>query len=265
MLPTAKMAEEKIIDDVIEVEDTGYVETYIRFNDDLEKDYCFQVKTSDSFKDLFKIFKTLPIALRPNLFYNSLPLGFYVSTAPGYLTEDGGLLFSYETSEERFRRKVGNSDKLFKLHRAPVQAAVTKEQLLDIGWTGTRRACPDEYKDFYRDYKIKEHGGMIPAHQAGVFDKLKNLGVFLGLGEGFNTPLDNKSTIKDLLSEENEKFTLNYQYFAQLGEFFQNYTNEHESNLIEAIKQFRRYGILHSNDTIAKIVKNRKSRGDSRV
>lgn len=377
MLPTAKMAEEKIIDDVIEVEDTGYVETYIRFNDDLEKDYCFQVKTSDSFKDLFKIFKTLPIALRPNLFYNSLPLGFYVSTAPGYLTEDGGLLFSYETSEERFKKKVRNSDKvsdhiwpgqllipiwefnyfgfysfltlllvwlytdlpdfisptpgicltnqvskilssvadyfgqqglskalfddihessimaqcfffvfhivklgiiflfihtgafnpiqLFKLHRAPVQAAVTKEQLLDIGWTGTRRACPDEYKDFYRDYKIKEHGGMIPAHQAGVFDKLKNLGVFLGLGEGFNTPLDNKSTIKDLLNEENEKFTLNYQYFAQLGEFFQTYTNEHESNLIEAIKQFRRYGILHSNDTIAKIVKNRKNRGDSRI
>lgn len=373
--------EEKILNDVSETEDSGYIETYIRFNDDLEKDYCFQVKTSTTFQELFKIFKVLPIALRPNLFYNSLPIGFKVSTAPGYLTDDGAILFSYETGEARFQKSVKNFDKvsdciwpgqlllpiwefnyfgwysfllilitwlytdlpdfisptpgicltnqfsyllswlaskfnqtklasaliddirdpvgilgqvcffimhiiklgiiylfihtgafnpikLFRLGNKSVPTSITKEGLIEIGWTGTRRACPDEYKDYYRDYKIKEFGGLIPAHQSGLFDNLKNLGVFLGVGEGFNTPLNSKLSIKDMLNEDEDdkaKFKLNYEYFSKLGEFFHIYTNQEDSNLVEAIKQFRRYGILHSNESIKKIVNFRKSFGDSKV
>lgn len=386
--------EEKILNDLNETEESGFLETYVRFNDDLEKDYCFQVKNSSVFKDLYKIFKTLPISLRPNMFYNSLPIGFTVSTAPGYLTDDGALLFSYETSDEKYLKKVSINDKisdniwpgqliipiwefnsfgfysfltfllvwlytdlpdfisptpglcltnqvsklaaylvtnlgyeklaktltddiqapvsnlaqigffifhiikvsviflfihtgafnpikLFRWKRSDVPQTITKEGLISIGWTGVRRACPDEYKDFYRDYKIKEYGGMVPAHQAGLFDKLKNLGVFLGDGEGFNTPLDNKSTLKDLLPPPEEqdveekpgmrddskliKFTLNYEYFAQLGEFFQRYTAQEDSNLVEAIKQFRRYGILHSPEVVQKIVTNRKKFGDAKL
>lgn len=372
---------EKIIEDVEDVED-GFLEIYLRFNDDMEKDYCFQVKTSATFDSLFKIFESLPIALRPSLFYNSRPVGFEVSTCPGYLTEDGALLFSYETSQPRFKKKVSNHDKisdhvwpgqlvlpvwefnyfgyyaflsfllvwlytdlpdfisptpgicltnqitrvfsalahyfgqgfladallddikapvgtlgqigffvfhilkigsiylffytgafnpirLFRWGRSAVPQTITRESLVAIGWTGTRRACPDEYKDFYREYKIKEFGGMVPAHQAGLFDKLRNLGVFLGEGEGYNTPLNTKASVKDLLAEPTEdkptKLTLNYEYFAKLGEFFQVYTSQEDSNLSEAIKQFRRYGILHLSEVIKKIVENRKAAGDSKL
>lgn len=370
--------EEKILNDVSETEDTGHIEAFVRFNNDLEKDYGFQFKTSDTFGNLYTIFRTLPIALRPNLFYSSVPVGFRVSTAPGYLTEDGALLFSYEADHKKYTRNVANSDriaeniwpgqlilpvwefntfgfyaflsflvtwlytdlpdfisptpgiclttqatklahylitlagfpdlantilddilepvgtvaqclffvfhlikvgvlflfvhtgafnpiKLLRFSSNKVPTDVTKEQLIAIGWTGSRRANPDDYKEFYRDYKIKEHGGMIPAHQAGVFEKLRNLGTFLGEGEGFNTPLDTKATVKDLLDEDNEKLLLSYEYFAKLGEFFQNYIEENESNVTEAIKQYRRYGILHSSDQIKEIVEKRKKFGDSRL
>lgn len=371
------MAEEKIIEDVSEVEDTGLMEVYVRFNDDEEKDYCFQVKVSSTFSDLNRIFNQLPISLRPSIFFNSRPVGYAVLTSPGYLTEDGALLFSYEVSKDKFRKKVAPSDKisdkvwpgqlivpiwefnyfgfysfvlfllfwlytdlpdaisptpgicltnqvskvvgkllrtfdqpriaavflddlhtetplmpqiiffifhcikclviltalyigmfnpirLFKFGNKP-PADISKEQLVEIGWTGARRATPEEYKDFYREYKIKQFGGMIPAHEAGLFKKLENLGVFLGNGEGFDTPLEDKSTLKDLLDEDNEKFTLNYQYLAKLGQFFESYTADNDSNMIEAIKQFRRYGILHSDEVISKIVANRKKRGDSKI
>ena len=371
------MSDEKIIEDVSEIEDSGLIEAYIRFNDDEEKDYCFQIKVSSVFSDLDKIFNSLPISLRPSIFFNSRPVGYKVLTAPGYLTEDGALLFSYEVSKEEFQKSVSPNDKisdkvwpgqlilpvwefnylgfysfllflltwlytdlpdfisptpgicltnqvsklvgsllitfdqpkiaelflsdleaevgitaqilffvvhlvkclgiltalyigmfnpirLFRFGDAPPKD-VSKEQLIAMGWTGARRATPEEYKEFYREYKIKQHGGMVPAHEAGLFKKLEHLGVFLGRGEGFDTPLDNKSTLKDLLNEDNEKFTLNYQYLAKLGQFFESYTAENDSNMVEAIKQFRRYGILHSDEVISKIVSIRKARGDSRV
>merc|ERR1712080_247922 len=142
-----------------------------------------------------------------------------------------------------------NPIRVFKFGDTPPKD-VSKEQLIDMGWTGARRATPEEYKDFYREYKIKQ---------------LEHLGVFLGRGEGFDTPLDDKSTLKDLLDEDNQKFTLNYQYLAKLGQFFESYTAENDSNMVEAIKQFRRYGILHSDEVISKIVSIRKGRGDSRI
>lgn len=371
------MSNEKIIEDVSEVEDAGLIEAYIRFNDDEEKDYCFQIQVSSVFSDLDKIFNGLPISLRPSIFFNSRPVGYAVLTLPGYLTEDGALLFSYEVSKKEFQKRVLPSDRIsdkvwpgqlilpvwefnyfgfygfvlfllgwlytdlpdfisptpgicltnqlsllagglltkygqhriaglflddleaevsitaqilffivhivkclfifialyigmfnpirvLKLGDAPPKD-VSKEQLVAMGWTGARRATPEEYKEFYRDYKIKEHGGMIPAHEAGLFKKLENLGVFLGRGEGFHTPLDDKSTLKDLLEEDHEKFTLNYQYLVKLGQFFESYTAENDSNMAEAIKQFRRYGILHSDEVISKIVSLRKARGDSKI
>lgn len=375
------MSDEKLMDDVTESE-TGYLEIYIRFNDDFDKDYCFQVKSTDTFKDLNRIFTELPIALRPSVFHLTIPVGYKVSTSPGYLTEDGSLLFDYDTDKKKFAKVVSLNSKIsdecwpgqliipiwelktfwfysfvsfllvwlytdlpdyisptpgicftnqvsyglirlaqyfdqekwasaiindllepvsvpvqflfFFLHflkcamvfmilwtgafnpvgaRIPFVTSsvrtlldVTREELLAIGWTGSRRASPDEYKDFYREYKIKEHGGLVPAHKAGVFEKLKKLGVFLGEGEGFNTPLDNKSStsVKDLLNKKDAKFGLSYEYLALLGEFFEKYSNENEDLKIQdLVKQYRRYGILHSNETIKKIVENRKERGDT--
>lgn len=378
-------SDEKIMDDVTESE-TGYLEVYIRFNEDYDKDYCFQVKSTDTFQLLDKIFTNLPISLRPSIFYLTQPSGYKVSRSPGYLTEDGSILFDYDTEKARFVQPVSTSAKIsdecwpgqlilpkwelnsffmysfisfllvwlytdlpdfisptpgicltnqvtkglvavgryfdlelwaqaiandlnepvsipvqclfFVLHiikcalffavlwtgvfnpigfnvpviggaTTPVKNLkdITREELLAIGWTGSRRASPEDYKEYYREYKIKEHGGLVPAHKAGIFDKLKNLGVFLGEGEGYNTPIKSKtpSTVKDLLKDEdNKRLTFSYEYFALLGEFFEKYSEENESVKIQdLIKQYRRYGLLYSSDSIKKIVEIRKKSGDN--
>lgn len=372
------MSEEKILNDVSETEEAGYLETYIRFNDDLEKDYCFQIKVTKKYRDLLTIFKSLPIALRPNVFHYSEPIGFNVSTCPGYLTEDGSLLFSYETGMAKFLKRVSLDDKIsdtiwpgqlvipvwefnsfafysfitfllcwlytdlpdfisptpgicltnfmtklvsrlaanfgqqrlanaliadidepvgmvgqilffvfhiikvlviflifhvgtfnpIRMNRfagPKVATDISKDQLIELGWTGSRRATPDEYKEHYRDYKIKEFGGMVQAHQAGLFDTLKNLGVYLGEDEGFNTPLTAKGSMAQLCDEENDKFTLSYDYLSHMGDFFANYIEKDGVDLPDTIKQFRRFGLLHSSDSIKKAVKQRKIFGDSKI
>lgn len=361
---------------VVEKDPDSHLEIYLRFNDDMEKDYCLQITASTVFRDLFRVFDSLPISLRPNVFYSTRPVGFVVFTAPGYLTEDGALLFSYETSDDKYRRKVALDDKIatkcwpgqlvipiwdfnsfgfyafvsfllvwlytdlpdfvsptpgicltnqtsyliawlaekygfshiadvfvkdiqepvnmgaqiafFIFHIIKVvviffifhsgmfnptrvfrfigplpKKEVTKETLVALGWTGSKRANPDEYKDAYREYKIKEYGGMVPAHQAGLFTKLKHLGVFLGDGEGFNTPI---STENSLASITDDKFILSYEYFVKQGEFFEQFISGQSLDEVNAsIKQFRRYGLMNSDRELAAIVEKRKAAGDSKV
>ncbi|KAK6203628.1 glucose signaling factor 2 [Scheffersomyces amazonensis] len=361
-----------------------YFEVYIRFNDDMEKDYCFQIKTTKTFKDLYKIFDTLPIALRPSVFYDAKPIGWSISTSPGYLTEDGNFLFDYDANKHskhvtdinekvsdkvwpgqlllpewqfnyfnfyafltfllvwlytdlpdfisptpgicltnqmtRLLSKVAlyfnqkklsqmliediddpvaiagqviffsihiikclvifgllytgafNPIKLIRLGARNIKLEVSKEELIELGWTGTRKATPDEYREYYREYKIKEHGGMIAAHKAGVFESLKNLGCLLEDGEGYSTPIDTEVTFDDLLKEvntdENEdegeilhdfKLTLSYEYFGQLDTHFAKFIEDKEgAELTEQIKLYRRYGWLFSNDVVKNIVNKRK-------
>lgn len=105
--------EKKKIEEVSETATEGkekleFIEIYIRFNDDFEKDYCFQVLVKDTFADLYKIFDTLPLALRPSIFYHHRPKGFRMSVDPGYLTEDGAILFTYDAA--RNTRLVKDTD-----------------------------------------------------------------------------------------------------------------------------------------------------------
>lgn len=358
-----------------EKETASGMEIYVRFCDDMEKDYCFQIGTDAQFKELLKIFTSLPISLRPNVFYDQVPQGFVVLTAPGYLTEDGALLFSYETDQDRFRKKVALSDivsescwpgqlvlpvwkfnsfafysfvaflatwlytdlpdfisptpghcltnytskfmasvghyygyheladrlladvleevgigaqliffafHIFKLAGIffivygglfnPVkilhnpfasQPEVTRDALVELGWTGSKRGNADEYKDHFREVKIKEYGGMVAAHQAGLFTKLKKLGVFLGEGEGYNTPLSSDTTFADIKSD---KFVLSYGYFVKLGEHFERHVKDKEGDEISAaIKEFRRYGLLSSSEEISAVVEARKAVGDAKL
>lgn len=342
------------------------LEVYVRFNDDIEKDYCLQITSSTTFRDLLKVFKTLPISLRPSVFYDSVPKGFVVSTAPGFLTEDGSLLFSYDTNKKEYRKKVTldalvakecwpgqlilpvwefnyfmfysfilllgvwlytdlpdfisptpgicltnqmtrvlanlaekfgygqaaqaliediqapvgvtgqclffvfhivklgalffiiyggvfNPTRLIRIGKLP---EVTKEVLIELGWTGSKRATIDEYKEEYRDYKIKEYGGMVPAHQAGLFNKLKNLGCQLGDGEGFNTPVGKNEDAEVV----DGKLPMSYKLLIKQGEFFEQHVADFDTaKMNEAIKQFRRYGLLHSNEALAEIVEARKA------
>lgn len=363
--------EEKILNSVEETDD-GFLECYIRFNDDNEKDYCFQINVNTEFNQLFKIFSTLPISLRPTVFYSQKPVGFKISTSPGYLTDDGALLFDNNATNEKYLKPVSLNDKIgdkiwpgqlivpiwyhndfqfysfvsfllvwlytdlpdfisptpgicltnqvtkvigfildyfgkpdlaasfisdleaelgiapqcvfFVFHLLKVgfiflfvylgifnpikvikfigpktKKDITRDELLDLGWTGSKRATIEEYKEHYRNYRIKQYKSMVAAHQDGLFERLKNLGCQLKDGEGFNTPLDYKSDLKDLLNEENPKFTLNYAYLAKLSNLFESFINEPDVDINEAVKQFRRFGLYKRDKVIEEIVELRKS------
>ncbi|KAI5966679.1 GSF2 [Candida theae] len=361
-----------------ESDEIAFLDIYIRFNQDQERDYCFQINTKTTFGDLFKIFKTLPIALRPSVFYHPQPIGFQKSTHPGYLTEDGNLLFDDDAGKQvsliipsdelvnvhvwpgqlilpvwkfdyvtwyivlgllagwlytdlpdfvsptpgigltswgtkflaYLAKLVGfvnverellrdleeptsitlqcfffgfhilkvivlflflftgafNPMKLFRLPGG-VKLDVTQEELLALGWTGTRKATIDEYKDYYRETKIKEYGGLVPAHQKGLFNTIRHLGVHLKEGEGFNTPLTKQymeATVKQLEKEAKEnpqdfKLHLNYEWFAVLGYTFAKFAEGLDTkSTAELIKQFRRYGLFYSDATIRNIISARK-------
>lgn len=359
-----------------EESEVAFLDIYIRFNNDMEKDYCFQVKTTTVFKDLYKIFKTLPLSLRPSVFYHAEPIGFRKSTSPGYLTEDGNIVFDDDSQDQYapvsdndlinekvwpgqlilpvwqfnefgfysfitfllvwlytdlpdfisptpglcltnqmtkllcwaavqfgkqeladiiikdlydpvsvgaqiaffvfhvvkiffifgiFYTGIFNPIKVFRWKPKSVKLDVTREELIKLGWTGTRKATIDEYKEYYREFKINQYGGMIQAHRAGLFETLKHLGVQLESGEGYNTPMTEENKMRkmsEIVKESKEpdfKVRLSYEYFAELGYVFaMNAEDKEGSELTELIKQYRRYGLLVSDARIKLVVKGRK-------
>lgn len=84
---------------------------YIRFNDDNEKDYCFIIDTETTFQDLNEIFETLPISLRPSMLYCLKPESFQYSTAPGYLTANGNVLFTDDATNKKYMKSPASQSK----------------------------------------------------------------------------------------------------------------------------------------------------------
>ncbi|AAS53752.1 AFR381Cp [Eremothecium gossypii ATCC 10895] len=83
------------------------MEIYVRLNDDLERDYAFQIEKDDTFESkLMKLFDRKEglaryMVLRPSVFYKDVPRGLCKSTHPGFLTEQGCLLFDYNANKEQ--------------------------------------------------------------------------------------------------------------------------------------------------------------------
>lgn len=75
----------------------------MRMNADLEYDYAFQVQKDDTIeKKIALIFDkneglSRYMVLRPSIFYKKKPSGFKKSMHPGFLTENGCLLFDYSS------------------------------------------------------------------------------------------------------------------------------------------------------------------------
>lgn len=365
----------------------GFLEIYIRMNDDAEKDYCFTIRESTTFKDLHKITETLPINLSPSIFYHTQPSGFAVSVCPGMLTPDGGLLFTDASGTKKYLKYVDQNELVsdhawpgqlivpiwepdysriygilgllgfwlytdlpdflsptpkiclttqatrlvafivknyfhnerfymilheevtkefpilaqmmfFVLHivkiviivavlwsgfanpltlnplkyRAiPKATDLKKEVLLSIGWTGSRKACFEDFCEFHKKKKIEEAGGLIPASKAGVLRGFKNIGVALGKGEGFDTPLPTAedSGAKALTLEKMRKlnkFKLNYDYIAHIGSTVEKDLAEKSPEAqAYGIKAFRRYGPLMSTPEVKEIVQQRTEKGNGDV
>ncbi|KAK9456404.1 glucose signaling factor 2, partial [Dipodascopsis uninucleata] len=72
------------------------IDVYVRLNGDTEKDYCFCVPRTSSISIFYNIFDVLPLVLSPTFFYQRKPVGFHLSTSPGFVTSEGALLFNHE-------------------------------------------------------------------------------------------------------------------------------------------------------------------------
>lgn len=132
-----------------------------------------------------------------------------------------------------------------------------KKHLLEIGWTGSRRATIEEFNDFYRQQEFKKAGGVIKASKLGLIEKLRNPGVLLERGEGFDSDLKNTNTFNDLKSKP-YPFVLNYEYLAKVGEYFEAKLNS-SNETKQLVKDYRKYGPLDMDDSIKAIIQERKS------
>ncbi|QPG74413.1 hypothetical protein FOA43_001742 [Brettanomyces nanus] len=92
------------------INESPLFDIYIRFNGDEERDYCFQVHADTTFGELVKIFDTLPLNLSPSIFYERIPTNFQLSTEPGVLTREGGLLFGDNAGKQQYLKLVRNDD-----------------------------------------------------------------------------------------------------------------------------------------------------------
>lgn len=80
----------------------------IRFNDDYENDYIFEINKKHTVDNLLreifdpngKIAEMLP--LRPSIFYSRVPSTFYKSVHPGILTTGGAVLYNFDSTDKEF-------------------------------------------------------------------------------------------------------------------------------------------------------------------
>lgn len=138
---------------------------------------------------------------------------------------------------------------------------MTSERLLSLGWTGSRRIPPRDWREENRKYRIDAVGGIAAAYQQGILSGLASAGVLLGPGEGFDTPLTNVA--EGPLSSDG-KFLLSPQYFKTL---YKPIATELRKKDLEdrqkddLLRSFRRTGPLDGPPALQKAYKERKALG----
>lgn len=362
------------------------IDVYIRMNDDPERDYCFNVNRSAPVSRLHEIFMTLPMALSPSYFYEPIPVGFKVSTHPGFLTSEGALLFARDAAKPgSYLRPIDQNKEIgeavwegqlfvpiwrphtrrilvvaslllgwlyfdlpqyitptpgysptmivsglleyvlpsgavsskavetmagpdggshliqwmfFFVHiikvaiialvlytglinpvttnplkaRTEVKskgAQLTPEKLLAIGWTGTHRATPAQWREANRKNQLDRVGGVGKAYNMGILEQLRFAGVYLGPGEGFNTPLPVSNNNKNVDSESkldhsSDKFILSNEYYKLLLQdislkLHDKALSDREKNAL--LKTFRSSGPVFGPEELQAIYKTRKALG----
>lgn len=330
------------------------IDVYIRMNEDYEKDYCFNVKADAVVSSLTKIFDTLPMVLSPSYFYKPEPIGFAVSTYPGFLTSEGGLLFGDNAHKEQYLKKVDQNALIkdvvwegqlivpiweydysraitigtilltwlyldlpeyisptpgtapmgllfriiehyfpalkddskesgfdsigwqwgfFAFHfvkvafiyliiqvgginprtfnpikaRRNAKKELNRDMLLAIGWTGARRATPEEWREENRKFKIEQAGGIVKAYHEGILEGLSTQGVALNQGEGFDSPGPEKKLAEAEAEAQRQdgKFVVSKSYFKEVYEGVANKMIDESVSLEEKtslIRAFRRAG-----------------------
>lgn len=345
------------------------MDVYVRMSEDCEKDYCFNVKLDEPISSLKRIFDVLPMVLSPSFFYKPEPLGYAVSTHPGYLTSEGALLFSSEAHKEKYLRKVDQSTPFRKvawqgqllvpiweydysrsltvssvlliwlyldipeyisptpgtspigllfraieylfpvlkddtpsqfdshiwqwgffvfhllkvifiyvifwvggvnprsfnpLARFQSKKALDRDDLIEIGWTGARRATPEEWREENRKFKIDQAGGIVKAYHDGILEGLTTQGVALSAGEGFDSYTPDESIDEDAanVSRLEGKFVVSHRYFEEL---YQGVANKLLDEAVTAeekasvLKTFRKAGPKFGSEKLQEWYKARKN------
>lgn len=85
---------------------------YLRLYDEYDKDYCFVLKNNQPVNSLYNIFKTIPFCLSPSYFYDSSPCEIKLSSHPGFLTTEGGILFTKDASKPEYLVSISQDAKI---------------------------------------------------------------------------------------------------------------------------------------------------------
>lgn len=85
------------------------MEVNVRFNADIEKDFAFQVDREEKLNDkIARIFRKDGtgmghfMVLRPTIFHQEEPTGFYKSMHPGYMTEGGCVIYDEDADTSEY-------------------------------------------------------------------------------------------------------------------------------------------------------------------
>lgn len=340
--------QESGLDPRLLVLDSDTFDVYIRMKYSADSDFCFQVTSSTTYRDLFRIFKTVPIVFSPSIFYDQIPIGFAISQHPGYLSRTGAIIFDTDAHNKKYLKRVNLDDKLkdtllpgqlivpkfqertflkfsiisfllvwlytdlpdfisptpgicltnhatvfvsyvlrewmdlpqqaqkfyddifepvgvvgqciyFTFHIIKIAMIylilwagmfnpykfsivrqkldhLTKESLIEIGWTSAVRAQRLQYQDEYRKFLIGQHGSIINLFRAGKLDYIKECVIPLKNGEGYASSLPQTEDIEvpfkltfDLLMKERAYFNKRLQTLEP-------------SKIFEEIKKYRTFG-----------------------
>lgn len=136
---------------------------------------------------------------------------------------------------------------------------INPEKLLSVGWTGAHRTTPRDWRAMNSKAQIDKLGGVGAALNQGILGDLRFAGVYLGPGEGWDTPLNNTK-----LEADGSKFYLTPEYYAV---YFKEISEKlHSSDVSDKeknslLKEFRSSGPVFGPAILQEAYKNRKKFG----
>ena len=144
---------------------------------------------------------------------------------------------------------------------------ITRDKLLNVGWTGSRRATPHEWKEENRKQKIEKAGGIVKAYHAGILTGIGDAGVTLGKGEGWDSSSPTQAE-ESIAGDEPRKFIVNRRYLTELYQVLASHLNNGELSEEEkgaVIKSFRRGGPEEGPERIKELYAARKLLGNGTI
>ncbi|CCH59049.1 hypothetical protein TBLA_0B02070 [Henningerozyma blattae CBS 6284] len=149
-----------------------------------------------------------------------------------------------------------------------LNSAATSPQLKEVakklGWIGTRRSTKAGYESGLYNFILAKHGGQVGAFRAGVLTSAINPGFVLERGEGFQTPLKDRSKNSTFETmKEKRKFILGDDYYQALEDNLKHNLavarkENNSGKYSEEIRRFRKYGLFEVDDRLTEMVALRK-------